>query len=365
MGTVRGFRPLTAAGDLADVVGRAAAAAAHQVHEAAGREVVEVGRHPVRRLVEAPEGVGEPRVRVAAHGERRHRGQLLEERPHLLRPERAVDPHREERHVGDGVPEGLGGLAREVAAGAVGDGDAGHDGQPAPPLLEEALDGEERGLGVQGVEAGLDEQEVGAPVHEPTGLLVVGRLQLVERHRPRPGVVHVTGEGGRASHGTQGSPHPRVPLRVLGHEPVDRASGRLRPRQVQLVGQVLETVVLLRDAGGGEGVGLDDVGPRLQVEAVDLLHHVRAGDREQVGVALQVLRVAGEALAAVVGLAQALGLDHRAHGPVDDDDALGQERAQRFLSGRRDGRHPSSLAGPARVAPRRRSGRGLSRVPRP
>ena len=52
------------------------------------------------------------------------------------------------------------------------------------------------------------------------------------------------------------------------------------------------------------------------------------GQREQVVVTLQVLRVVGEALAAEVGLVEVLLLEHRAHRPVEDDDPLAEQVRQ-------------------------------------
>jgi hypothetical protein len=49
---------------------------------------------------------------------------------------------------------------------------------------------------------------------------------------------------------------------------------------------------------------------------------------EQVAVAFQALRMVLEALAAVVGLAQLVALDHRPHRPVEDDDAFLQDLRQ-------------------------------------
>ena len=50
--------------------------------------------------------------------------------------------------------------------------------------------------------------------------------------------------------------------------------------------------------------------------------------QQQVVVALEVVRVVGEALAAIVGLDQAVALDHGAHGAVEDEDALREQVAQ-------------------------------------
>jgi len=55
---------------------------------------------------------------------------------------------------------------------------------------------------------------------------------------------------------------------------------------------------------------------------------LRAGEHQQVVVALEVLRVVEEALAAVVRLAQLLLLDHRAHRAIQDQDAFGEKLAE-------------------------------------
>src|SRR3546814_11712184 len=80
-----------------------------------------------------------------------------------------------------------------------------------------------------------------------------------------------------------------------------------------------------------------------QVIGMDLRDHVRARQRQQVVVALQVVALAravagrlpavetfGAAFAAVVGILEAVALDHTAHRAADTEEALG-ERA--FLGG--------------------------------
>jgi len=62
---------------------------------------------------------------------------------------------------------------------------------------------------------------------------------------------------------------------------------------------------------------------------VDLFDDVRAGEAEQIVVALQIVGMVAQALAAEVRLLQAECLDHRTHRPVQDGDALAEERAER------------------------------------
>ena len=243
-----------------------------------------------------------------------------------------------------GVPERLGHLAREGAPGGVGDG-ARDDHRPPPAvLLEQRLEGEDRGLGVEGVEDGLDEQEVRASVDEAPRLVEVRRHQLVVRHVAGAGVVDVGADRGGPVGRTQGSGHEP---RALGRRQlVAHLAGQPCGRLVELPGEVLHAVVGLRDRGRGERVGQHDVGAGLEVLAVDRADHVRLSEAEQVAVALDVTLPVGEPLSAELRLAGGEPLDQGAHGTVDDQDPLAQRLGQR-LGGVRAGRlwHGTPLAG--------------------
>src|SRR6185437_4147885 len=81
--------------DRPHVVGCRPAATAHDVDEAVARELAEEAARVVRLLVVAAHRIREPRVRVARHPRRRNLRELLDDRAHLGRAERAVDPDDE------------------------------------------------------------------------------------------------------------------------------------------------------------------------------------------------------------------------------------------------------------------------------
>ena len=66
---------------------------------------------------------------------------------------------------------------------------------------------------------------------------------------------------------------------------------------------------------------------------MDLADDVRLGQREEVVGAAQVARMVGEARTAEVGLAELVALEHRAHGAVEDEDALAQRLGQLLNTG--------------------------------
>ena len=203
----------------------------------------------------------------------------------------------------------------------------GDDDRPAPALLlEEGLDGEDRGLGVEGVEDRLDHQEVGPAVHEAARGDEVGVGQLVEGDVAGAGVVDVGRDRGGARRRAERAGDPAGP--VVGGQGVRGLARQPGGRVVELVGELLEAVVGQRDRVGVEGVGLDDVRAGAEVVLVDRADHLGLRDREQVVVADEVARVVGEPLAAVAGLVGPVALDRGAHGPVEHHDPLAQDRRE-------------------------------------
>ena len=211
----------TAAAMAAMCVGRRAAAAADQVDEPGLGELGEEGRGLLGRLVVLAEGVGEPGVGVAGDEGVRDPRHLGDVGAHLLGAERAVETDRDRVHVPDRVPERLGHLAGQGAAGRVGDRPR-HDDRPAPAVvLEHRLHREDRGLGVEGVEDRLDEEQVRAALEQAAGRLGVRLDQLVEADVAGTGVVDVGRDGRRAGRRAEGARD--VP------RPVRRATPRRRP----------------------------------------------------------------------------------------------------------------------------------------
>ncbi len=219
----------------------------------------------------------------------------------------------------DRDPERLDGLSREVAAALV----HGGEGEPEGQLRRSVLRGDDRGLRVQRVEDGLDQEQIGAAFPEGAHLLGVRLGHLVERRGAVGGVVHPRREGERHVERPDRAGHQ--PTELVGHLPRE-----LRPLERHLGGDVLERVVGLADPRRREGVGGRDVGAGLEVRAMDLAHDVRLRQVEQVRVAGDVARVVAEALAAVLVLAADALLDQHAPRAVEDGDALLEDGFEPF-----------------------------------
>ena len=232
--------------------------------------------------------------------------------------------------MGEGIEKRLDGLPREGAAAEVGDRARDHDGQVFSGLLEKAADGEESGLGVEGVEDGFDEEDVHSALDEVFDLLGVGGGDLLEGHLALAGVVHIARDRERAVERADGAGD----IDAAVGAGVGGFAGESGSGEVEFGDEMAEAVVLLRDRGGVEGVRLDDVRAGGDVFRVNLANDLRLGEHEEVVVSLEILAgPIGEAVATVVGLLQLVLLDHRAHRAVEEDDALREQIAKGFFGG--------------------------------
>ncbi len=191
-------------GDGFDVARRGAAAAADDVEEAALGEFFDDLGGLRRQFIVFAEFVGQAGVRV-----RRHMGvglvrQLFQVRAQFTCPKGAVQAYGNRLGVADGVPERFGGLARQGTAGRVGDGAGNHDRQLDAQRFEHPLHSEDCRFGVECVENGFDQDQIGAALNQTFGRLGVVFHQLIKGHVAVAGVVHVrrqrAGTAGRAEH---------------------------------------------------------------------------------------------------------------------------------------------------------------------
>ncbi len=321
VGTCLGTVPETAAAISRDVIGRRAAAAADDVDEAFLGEGLQQLGGVVRLLVVAAEGVRQARVRMAARVRVDDPRQLGDVRAHLLRAERAVDADDERIRMLDRVPERLDRLAGERPPGEVDD----RDRDPERQLRRDVARRSDRRLRVQGVEDRLDQQQIDAALAQSRDLLRVRGHDVVEGHGPVGGIVDLRGERERHVQRSERAGDEAVAglVRRLARQP--------RTFDVHVSNRRLEPVVGLPDRRRRERVRRRQVGAGGEVLPVDVEHEVGPGQVEQVGIAGDVARMVGEALAAIVLRVEPGVLDHRPPRAVQHEDPLLQQVPQTLL----------------------------------
>ena len=304
-----------------DMRGRRAAASADDIDQSAAHVFAHVLGEHLRGLVVAAHDVGKPGVGVCRDAERGRFGQPFEVGQQLFGSVGAVQAEGEQLCVRQRGAEGLDGLSRQGAAAGVGQRARRHDADRAAEFFGQRVDRVEGRLGVERVEDGLDQQDVGSAVQQSPRLIGVGFDELCESHFAGRGVRHVGRHRGRAVGGSHRTRHEAGFLRVAGREFVGRAAGRGRRRSRHFVGVRLQSVIGQRYGVGVERVGFDDVGPRLQVFDVDFAHRFGLRQGQQVVAPLEQRGPLAEPFAPVVLFCQSVLLDHGAEAAVEQQDA--------------------------------------------
>ena len=203
-------------------------------------------------------------------------------------------------------------LAAERAPGVVAEGGREHDRHFAPCCQHGFLCGIDGRLSVECIEDGLDEQCVDASFQECRHLLGVGVGEFVEGDGASRWVGDVGAHGERLVGGADGADHEADWSRRLVGSLTCKACGS----EVDLADEVLTGIVGEGNPLGVETVGLDDVGARSQIAAVDVEDEVRAGETEQVVVACL---LSGQIVpASEVLFGESVGLEQGAHCSVED-----------------------------------------------
>jgi len=267
--------------------------------------------------------------------------QAVQVRKHVLGTEGTVETNAEGGGMENRDKEGFEGLSTEGASGGVTDGDGEHNGDADARGMHGFFGGVNGGFGVEGVEDGLYEEGIHAAFDEGGHLFEVGGGEVVEGDAAEGRVTDVRAHGEGLVGGADGADDEAgsgMTLvkgtlgRTLGNG-VQGLAGEAGGSKVDVADEVLAVVVGEGDALGVEGVGLDDVCSGGEVAAVDVQNDVWAGEAEEVIVACLLAGELGEggvdngeALAgrgsvdtAEVILGEAVGLDHGAHGTVEDE----------------------------------------------
>ncbi len=312
----RGLRAADPLHDRPQVFRGRAAASADQAEPELPDELL-VRRRQLVRGQRVARAVGaehrEPRVRHAHHrdvGELRQVPQVL---AHLGRAGRAVQPDHVDAERLERGERGRDLAAHEHRAGRL-DGHLDEYRQPDAGLDDRLLAAVHRGLGLQQVLRGLDEQRVRPTEDQAAGLQGEGRLEV------RVGGVAEARQLRAGTHRAEHPPHPAV-ARL---EFLDGAAGDLGTGPGELLDAVLDAVVREVRPVRAEGVRLDGVDPGLEVRRVDGGHDVGSRHVEDLVAALVLLEV----VHARVGI-----LEHRTHRAVRDHHALLQCGEQRLRAG--------------------------------
>ena len=139
-------------GDGLDMRWRGAAAAANDIKETGLGPFPDLPGHEFGRVVVTAEFIGQTGVGVAADVHVRDARHFLDVLTQLFGAERTVQTHAQGLGVGDGIPEGLGGLAGKRAPAGVGNRARDHDRHADAVPVKIPVNRAQRRLAVERVE---------------------------------------------------------------------------------------------------------------------------------------------------------------------------------------------------------------------
>ena len=184
---------------------------------------------------------------------------------------------------------------------------------------------EQRGLGIERIKNGFDQQNIRAAVQQALDGFGVSRHQLIETGIAITGVVHIRRNAGGAIGGAEHTCDEARLVRRFGFEFIRRFARKLGSFHIQFVYQCLHPIIRHGDRGGIESIGLQNIRARVKIGGVDIADDFGLGQRQQVVVALEIGSPILETLAAIIRLLQLITLDHGAHRAIQNQDALGEQ----------------------------------------
>ena len=303
------------------MVGRGAAAAADDVDQAGLREFADQPGHEFRALVILAEFIGQSGVGIGADQRVGDAADVGDMGAQILGAERAVEADGDRPGVADRIPERFGQLPRQQPAGFVGDGAGDHHRHVDAAGFGDFGNRVQRRLGVERVEDGFDQQQVGAAVEQAVDLFAISLAQIVEGDGAESGTGNIRRDR-RGAVGRADRAGDKTRFAVFGGDACGGVARKFRAFEIHLIGDTREVVIGLRDRGRGKRVGGDDVGAGAQIISVDVLDRLRLRQDQQIVVAPQVAMEIPVAFAAKRRLVIFEALDHGAHGAVEHQDAF-------------------------------------------
>ena len=156
-------------------------------------------------------------------------------------------------------------------------------------LIEILLDRKESGLGIQRIENGLHQQQIHAAFDQAIDRFGVGCNEVVVTDVAEAGIVDIGRQGRRAVGRAEGPGDESRLVGCLRSPCIGTLPREPGCRKIDLADAIFEPVVCLRNAGGVERIGLDDIGAGVEEIIVDRPDDVGSGQDEQVVVALEIV----------------------------------------------------------------------------
>ena len=308
-------------GNGADVFGRRSAAAADHIDHAVTGKAFDLGGHRFRRFVILAKLVRQTGIRIGADEGVGNGRQFVEMRTHSVGAERAIEADGKWFGVTQRMPECRWRLAGQGAAGKIGDRAGNHHRQEDALFLEHLFRGEDGSLGVERIEDGFNQDDVGTAVDQPPDLLGIGDAQIVEGNSAVARIIHIRRQGsGAVCRSKSARNETAATVLLLGAQ--GGATGQTRTVAVQFIDLLFHAIIGLGNCRGRKRIGFENIRARNGVGIMDFLDSLGLRQGQKVVIALKLAVAGAEALAAEMLFMKTKSLNLGSHRAVEDQDAL-------------------------------------------
>ena len=280
------------------------------------QEILHLNSHFFGSFVVLAKLVGQAGIWVCTNEERCFICHFFQIRTHIFCSHRAVQTDTQQVDVADRVQKSLHCLTRQRTSAGIGDCSRNHDRQTHTALIQLFFNGKQSGFRIQRVEDCLHKEQIDSPIQQAFYLLAVGFLHQIKRGGTITRVVHVGRKRQSFICWPQRTGNVTRFVWIFSSKFIRHFAGNDRRLFVDFVHPFFGVVISLRNTGGIEGIGLNDVGTGIEKCSVDAFNHIRTCHRKQIVVPKQFVCQTGQFLISEIFLLQPVLLDHGPHRPI-------------------------------------------------
>src|SRR5215217_60090 len=214
-------------GDTANVLGGSPATTTYNINKAMLNEILHQVCRFMRHLIVCAKLIRQACVRVGRNIAARLGRKLLNMGAHVFSTQRTVKTDAQWFGMDHRVQKSLSSLSAQRSSRSIRDGTRDHDLNFTTYNFFIFFNRENRGLSIQCVKNGLDQQKIRAAIYQAAYLLIISIYKLIKSQRPVSGVVYVRRYRKRTVGWPNGTCHKAFPVRIGSHKLIDGLFGDL------------------------------------------------------------------------------------------------------------------------------------------
>src|SRR5690625_3432974 len=219
-------------------------------------------------------------------------------------------------------PERFGRLSRKCASALIHNGPGDHHWPLAARFSWLFVNSRDRGLAIQSIKYWLDKQDIDTAIHQSADLLCISPGQGIKRSRPESGIFYIRRERKGFICRTDCTGYKARFGRIQSRIVIRRLPGHPGCGHVELVGEILQVVIFLRNRVGIKSIGLNNICTRFQELQMDIFYDLWLSNTQQIVISLEAFFQIHESITPEQLLSEGVALNHGAHRTVQNKNSF-------------------------------------------